>query len=106
MGKRQQEHQKKSDSEPVYAEKYLKTKRKYYKGEINTNFHNNKIPKEDSQCTCLSVILINSIFRTANNYYPQVFLEECKYVAKETMMPKYIIDDIEISNEESFNKEN
>ena len=43
----------------------------------------NKIPKEDSQCICLSVILINSVFRTGNNYYPQVFLEECKYIVKE-----------------------
>ena len=26
----------------------------------------------------LSVILIDSVFRTAKNYYPQVFIEECK----------------------------
>ena len=30
----------------------------------------------------LSVILIDSVFRTEDNYYPQVFLEECKYVLK------------------------
>ena len=45
---------------------------------INTNFHNNKIPKEGFQFICLSVILIDSLFRTSKNYYPQVFLEECK----------------------------
>ena len=39
--------------------------------------------KQGSQCMCLSVILVNSIFRTGNNYYPQVFLEECKDVVKE-----------------------
>ena len=44
------------DSEPAYNEKYLKTKIKSYKRKTNTNFHNNKIPKEDSQCICLSVI--------------------------------------------------
>ena len=27
----------------------------------NTNFHNNKIPKEGSQCICLSVILLDSV---------------------------------------------
>ena len=36
------------DSEPVYNEKYLKGKIKSYNGKINTNFHNNKIPKEGS----------------------------------------------------------
>ena len=55
---------------------------KSYNGKINTNFHNNEIPKEDSQRICLSVILINSVFRTGYNYYPQVFLEECKHIVK------------------------
>ena len=58
------------DSEPVYHEKYLKTKRKSYKRKININFHNKKIPKEGSQCICLSVILIDSVFRSGKNYYP------------------------------------
>ena len=44
-----------------------------------------------------------------------MFLEECKYVAKEKRMPEYITDDLEISDddseredsdEESSNKEN
>ena len=33
------------------------------------------------------------------NYYPQVFLEECRYVVEEKNIPKYIIDDIEISSD-------
>ena len=63
------------------------------------NFRNNKIPKEGSQFICLSVILIDSEFKTGKNYYPQVFLEECKYVIKEKKIPKYIIDDREISSD-------
>ena len=51
--------------------------------QIFTNFHNNKIPKEGSQFIRLSVILIDSVFRTCKTYYPQVLLEECKYVVKE-----------------------
>ena len=73
---------KEFDSDPVYNKKYLKAKIKSYNGKINTNFHNDKIPKEGSQCICLSVILINSVFRTSKNYYPEMFLEECKYVVK------------------------
>ena len=41
------------DSEPVYIEKYLKTKIKSYQGKINKNFHRDKIPKESFQCICL-----------------------------------------------------
>ena len=43
--------------------------------------------------------MFDSVFRTGKNYYPQVFLEECKYVVKEKKIPKYIIDDIEISSD-------
>ena len=45
-------------------QKYLKTKIKSYNGKINTNFYSNKIPKEGSQYICLSVDLIDSVFRT------------------------------------------
>ena len=41
--------------------------------------------------------MIDSIFRTGNNFYPQEFLEEFKYVVKEKTMPEYIFDDIEVS---------
>ena len=73
---------KEFDSEPLYNETYLKPKINSYNGKINTHFHNNKIPKEDSKILN-SVILINSVFRTGKNYYPQAFFEECKYVVKE-----------------------
>ena len=53
-----------------------------YEEKINTNFHNDKMPKKDSHCIFLSVILIDSIFKMSKNYYPEVFLEECKYIAK------------------------
>ena len=68
-------------------------------GKLNTNFHNNKITKGGSQCICLSVILIDSVMRASSNYYPQVFLEECKYYAKGKKMSKYIVDGIEISSD-------
>ena len=46
---------KEFDSEPVYNEKNLKAKIKSYNRKINTNFHNNKIPKEGSQFICILV---------------------------------------------------
>ena len=55
------------------------------------NFYNNKLPKETSLCICLSVILIDSVFRIGKNHYLQVFLEEGKNVVKEKKMPEYIL---------------
>ena len=57
--------------------------------------------KEGSQYICLSVILFDSVLRTGKNCYPKVFLEEYKYVVKEKKTSKYIIEDIEISPDES-----
>ena len=91
---------KELDSKAVYNEKYLKTKIKSYNGKINTSFYNNKIPKESSQCICLSVILIDLVYRKDKSYYPQVFLEECKYADKKKTS-KFITDDIEISIDDS-----
>ena len=58
--------------------------------------------------------MIDSVFRAGNNYYYQVFLEECKYVVKEKEMLEYITDNIEIcsdsdgedSDEENSNEDN
>ena len=47
----------------IYNKTYLKTKVKSYKGKINTNFHNNKTPKEGSQYITLSVILIDPVYK-------------------------------------------
>ena len=57
--------------------------------------------KERSHCICLSVILIDSAFRMVENYYPQVFLEECKYIVKKKAVTKYINEDLEIPSDDS-----
>ena len=40
-------------------------------------FHDN-VPKEGSHCICLSVILIDPVFKMGVDYYSQVFSEQCK----------------------------
>ena len=45
--------------------------------------------QKGSQFICLSVILIDSVFRTGKNYCAQVFLEECKYFTKENYLVYY-----------------
>ena len=36
---------------------------KFFNGKINKRFQNNKKPKEGSWCICLSVILIDSVYK-------------------------------------------
>ena len=74
------------DNELVQNDKYLKAKIKSYEGKTNTNFRDDKMPKTGSRCFCLSVILTNSVYRTAKKYYHQVFLEECKYIVIKKML--------------------
>ena len=45
-------------------------------------FPTDGMPKEGSHCICLSVILIDSVLEIGKNYYPQVFLEECRIKIK------------------------
>ena len=60
---------KEFDSDPVYNEKYLKTKINSYDGKINANFHNDRVPEEGCYCVCLEVALIESVFKMGKNYY-------------------------------------
>ena len=80
----------KLDSQPVCNEKHLKAKIKSYNGKIKINFHNSKIPKEGSPFIFLPVILIDSIFRTGKNYYPELFLE-CNCVLKKKRLLKILL---------------
>ena len=66
---------KEFDSELVHNEKYLKAKIKSYNGKSSANYTIMK-QYEGSRFHCLSVILVDSVFKTGKNYYPQVFLEK------------------------------
>ena len=85
-------------SDPEYSNKYLKTKIKSYDEKVNTNYYNDKMPKEGPHCICLSVILIDFVFKMGKSYYPQVFSEECNYIVKESGVTKYINEDLENSS--------
>ena len=62
----------------------LKLKIKIYNNKIDTNFHDNKMPKDNKCCACLSAISLNSVINVDENYYRQILLEVCKYVVKTT----------------------
>ena len=90
-------------SKPVYGEdvKYIKTKIKMYAGSLITNFHNKKMPKEKAPCKCLSIIMVDSVIKANKKYYPQTFLEECKYVQEKMKIENYINEDLENSDSDS-----
>ena len=53
------------------------------------------MPKVIELYTCLSVILLDSIFvNSDNSYYPQIFLEECKYAVKKKKIINTIIEEL------------
>ena len=81
---------KEFNSKPVYSKTSLKTKIKSC-GDESTDFDNKEIPTPGSNHTCLAVITIDSALKQEKNYYPQVFLKECKHIEKEVI--RHIIGD-------------
>ena len=59
------------------------------------------MPKEKVPCT---IIMLDSAVESYEKYYPQIFLEECKYVQEKIKIENYIDDDLKSdsdSNEET-----
>ena len=88
------------ESKPVYGDddKYIKTKIKIHAHNTITNFDNKKMPKEKASCKCLSIIMIDSVIKANKKYYPQKFLEECKYIQEKIKIESHIGEDLEKSD--------
>ena len=82
-------------------DKYIKAKIKIYADNMITNFHNKKMPKEKAPCKCLSIIMLDSVIKANKKYYPQKFLEECKYVPEKVKIENHIDDDLKKSESDS-----
>ena len=78
-------------SQPIYENKYLKSKVREFDGNIRT--------KENTYYTCIACITIDSIIKMNKKNYPQVYLEECKYKIKKIHMPRFINIDLESDTE-------
>ena len=75
---------KKFDSDPVYNNKYINTKIRSYNNDIKTNFHDidhkdNILPEENKAYKYMSLILLDSITKFNEKYYPLTLLQECVY---------------------------
>ena len=60
-----------------------------------TSFQSKKMPKEKAPCKCLLIIMLDSVIKAKKKYYPQTFLEECKYEQEKIKIQNHIDDDLE-----------
>ena len=79
------------DSKSVYNKNLLKAKIKSH-GDKITDFYDKEILKMDSNHICLGVVSLDSALKEGENYYPQVFLKESKYIEKKVI--KHINDNL------------
>ena len=100
---------KKSDSDPVYNNKYINKKIRSYNNDIITNFHdndnkNNKLPEKSKAYRCMSLISLNSIIKINKKYYPQTLLQECVYKLIKRKVENIITNINLVSSSESDNE--
>ena len=66
----------------IYNDQYIKTKVKTFKM-VKTLFSDDIIPEEKVEYKCIPYISVDSVLKIDKKYYPQVYLEQCKYKVKE-----------------------
>ena len=59
------------------------------------------MPKEKAPCKCLSIIMTDSVIKANKKYYPQTFLEECKYIQEKRKIGNHIDEELENSESDS-----
>ena len=70
-------------TEPIKGEgKDVHGKLKTWKERLKTNFHGQDV-LHDMYCNAAAVLKIDSFYKQGKNYYPQVYVEECKYTDAE-----------------------
>ena len=75
-------HELRLNSDVIYNDQYIKTKVKTFKM-VKALFDNDKIPEERVEYEFISCISVDSILKVEKKWFPQVYLEQCKYKIKE-----------------------
>ena len=86
---------------PIRDDKYIIAKLKIFKNVNITTFTNNVIPEENTHCTCISAIDIDSVLKIDKKAFPPAYLEQCKYKLKKKCS-RYI-DHLEMIDYDSEN---
>ena len=89
------------ESKATYDVKYINIKIKTYEDSITTSFYNKtgfkEVPEEKVPHKCFSIMILDSVLYAYKKYYPQTFLEECKYMRENARTKNYI--DMELKSE-------
>ena len=86
-------------SDPIYDGSYIKSKVKTFSEVITTLFDGNEIPKERVEYVFIPCINIDSVLKVDKIYYPQVYLEQCKYKVKKIEMKSFIDYEIDLGSD-------
>ena len=80
----------KLSSDVIYDDQYIQPKVKTFK-KIKTLFDNDKIPEEKIEYKCIPCISIDGVLKIETKWYPQVYLEQCKYKMKKRKIKALLI---------------
>ena len=81
-------------SDVIYDDQYIKTKAKTFKT-VKTLFSDDIIPEERVECECISCISVDSVLKIYKKWYPQFYLDQCKYKVKEKKTKSLIDYDLD-----------
>ena len=59
------------------------------------------MPKGKAPSKFLSITMLDSVIKANKKYYPQTFLEECKYVQEKIKTENHIDEDLEKNESDS-----
>ena len=68
-----------TDKKTITKVEHWVHKNKTYRDKINFNFQRRKVPKQNTPCKCLSLIMLDFVFGVNTKYYPQTVLGEWKF---------------------------
>ena len=80
--------------DPANKDRYVYGKLKTWKEKITTNFHGKSVPHE-KRCEATAILKIDSVYNQGKIFYPQAYLEECKYIENNTQTCTLLLSDSE-----------
>ena len=90
-----------SHGQPIYDDKYMKTKVKTFSNMINTLFSGNEILKEGNHFICIVATCIDFVLKVDKKNYPQVYLQQCKYKIKRRKSVDFIDAELDLTSDDS-----
>ena len=63
------------------------------------------MPEENASCKCSSLIMLGSVIRVNEKYFPQTLLKDCKYIIRKNKMENLVNDDLDLSSSDESDNE-